>query len=381
VLRRWIRFGRVFVVLLALGSRASFGAGETAEPEGDTSKATITIPPGSGVLKEVIGCEAEDGSIHLAAVAPAEMPWRVAIGMPKNSPQYGSRQDGRNAAIAGMRHWERAIQSKFPWFELEFVMKDRDAPVQIKWRRRTTGSAQGRAGPVCWTDGGRIRAGGAMEVAVEACPTCSRLTVDEIELLLAHEFGHILGLGHCLDCDSAMNYSWQTEGRIHVTQVDVDAVVRRFGMADERAGTLEMAGTSTGPTADPKRPDSESLDAEEMVELAKSTPAVHASQWSCKEPFLLKRSCSKASGPKKKKEIGGIDVRVAGTKDGTVLLVTPVEFGLLTEWPARDRYFAVVEAAEEKGLTAVSATAMVAEGIVLGYWIKFDGDAWSALGL
>ena len=78
--------------------------------------------------------------------------------------------------------------------------------------------------------------------------------------------------------------------------------------------------------------------------------------------------------------ISGLEVLVAGTKDGTVLFVTPVEFGLLEEWPARDRYDAVIETAAEEGLTAIGASAMVARGYVLGYWIECDGDAWSALG-
>ena len=64
--------------------------------------------------------------------------------------------------------------------------------------------------------------------------TCSAITVDEIRLLVAHEFGHILGIGHCLECDSAMNYSWSTRGRIVVTAVDVDAVVRRLARAGSR---------------------------------------------------------------------------------------------------------------------------------------------------
>ena len=48
--------------------------------------------------------------------------------------------------------------------------------------------------------------------------------------MIAHEFGHVLGLGHCLDCDSAMNYSWQTIGRVIVTGTDVEAVIRRFSL-------------------------------------------------------------------------------------------------------------------------------------------------------
>lgn len=67
-----------------------------------------------------------------------------------------------------------------------------------------------------------------MEIAVRSCPTCRPLEIREIEFLVSHEFGHILGLGHCLDCDSAMNYAFHTRERIFVTQVDVRAVVRRF---------------------------------------------------------------------------------------------------------------------------------------------------------
>ena len=51
---------------------------------------------------------------------------------------------------------------------------------------------------------------------------------------VAIEFGHILGLGHCLDCDSAMNYSWHTRDRVFVTQTDVEAVVGLFDDAGAR---------------------------------------------------------------------------------------------------------------------------------------------------
>ncbi len=48
----------------------------------------------------------------------------------------------------------------------------------------------------------------------------SLLTIDEVRLVIAHEFGHVLGLYHCLQCDSAMNYAWHTRDRILVTPTD-----------------------------------------------------------------------------------------------------------------------------------------------------------------
>jgi hypothetical protein len=121
------------------------------------------------------------------------------------------------------------------------VKKDREAPVQIRWKRRMTGKAAGRAGPTCSLADGRLRGGGRMEVAVRSCPTCTPLTVDQIRKLFAHEFGHILGLGHCLDCDSAMNYSWETRERTFVTQTDVTAVLHRFHGIDLVAKPLDSA--------------------------------------------------------------------------------------------------------------------------------------------
>ncbi len=194
----------------------------------DAPTAANEIPPGEGTIEEFLGCELKNGDHPFVNVSPSDMPWRVSIGMPYNSPKYGSRQQGREAAIAAMRQWETAIQTELPWFKLEFAKKDRKAQVQIKWKRRTTGSAVGRAGPTCWQEGDILRAGGRMEVSVQPCPTCKALTVDEISMLIAHEFGHVLGLGHCLSCDSAMNYSWETRNRIFVTQTDITAIKKRF---------------------------------------------------------------------------------------------------------------------------------------------------------
>jgi hypothetical protein len=205
--------------------------GFAADSEQSKREAAIDVPPGSGRIEEFLGCKEPGGKTRTVPITRGEMPWRVAIDKPKSSPRYGSRQQARDAAIEAMVQWERSIQTRVPWFELVFVDVDKEAPVQIEWKRRISGKAAGRGGPVCWFQGETARAGGHMEIAVQSCPTCRPLTVDQIEMLVAHEFGHILSLGHCLDCDSAMNYSWHTRDRVFVTETDVVAVAGLLGEA------------------------------------------------------------------------------------------------------------------------------------------------------
>ena len=68
--------------------------------------------------------------------------------------------------------------------------------------------------------GSTLMVGGAMEISTTPS-NFQTLDIDEIGLLAAHEFGHVLGLRHCLECDSAMNYAWHTRDRIVVTELDV----------------------------------------------------------------------------------------------------------------------------------------------------------------
>ena len=119
-----------------------------------------------------------------------------------------------------MQLWEAAIRPHLPWFRLEFVEKDADAPVQVNWKRRIGGDYGGFGRQTARVEDGALRVGGEMQVSTTPDPFVT-LDVDEVRLLVAHEFGHVLGLGHCLECDSAMNYAWHTRDRVLVTEIDV----------------------------------------------------------------------------------------------------------------------------------------------------------------
>ena len=114
--------------------------------------------------------EDEDGVSGYVHVTASDMPLRVAIGYPRVPARYGSREDTRGAAIEAMQMWETAIQPTVPWFRLEFVEKDRDAPVQIVWKNRITGPWGGFGGIAYRVDGARLHVGGMGEWGIMATP-------------------------------------------------------------------------------------------------------------------------------------------------------------------------------------------------------------------
>jgi predicted Zn-dependent protease len=218
--RARLKIHRALFVLAALG--CGHGAPQTgvAPPSVPTPEAPDP-PAGTYLRPNVVDRDGTPGYLH---VTPAHMPLRVAIGYPRNPPRFGSRADARRVAIEAMQLWEHAIRPKVPWFELQFVEKDPRAAVQVVWKNRIAGPWAGFGGFDSRLVGGKLLINGRIEVSTTPSGDTGpdeRMRLDEVRLLVAHEFGHVIGLKHCLDCDSAMNYSWHTQERVVVTEIDV----------------------------------------------------------------------------------------------------------------------------------------------------------------
>lgn len=197
-------------------------ASDLEDARGPSALPPAAVHDGTYLAPNVEDVDGAPGFLH---VTPADMPLVVAIDAPPTPPRYGSRADGRRVAIEAMQQWEQAIAPRVPWFRLEFVERDPSAAVQVVWKRRMLGPWAG-FGSLRWDVGpDGVRVGGAMEVSTTPSGTLGledRVSLEDLRLIIAHEFGHVLGLPHCLDCDSAMNYSWETSGRVLVTPIDVE---------------------------------------------------------------------------------------------------------------------------------------------------------------
>jgi len=223
--------GRAAAALLTSVCTLACGAARLNAP--DATQARDSDARGAAALVPVQGDDGflapnakdVDGAPAYVHYAREDMPIRVNVELPRLAARYASRDDTDAGVIDAIHGWETAIQAALPWFRLEIVRDDNDADIQVEWKTRITGEASGWGGIGWQMVDGRLRARGSLQYATKPCLDIScQLDLAELKLLVAHEFGHTLGLGHCLDCDSAMNYSWETLERTVVTETDVQTI-------------------------------------------------------------------------------------------------------------------------------------------------------------
>jgi hypothetical protein len=172
--------------------------------------------------------EDADGVAATVHWQESDMPLRVFVDAPRRPALHASSAATREAVMDGIRAWEQALQPAYPWFRIAFVDDDSQARIHIRWKRRLGGDRLGQ-GAIAWViENGALRVEGRLEYTTQRCEGADfecLLDADDLRLVVAHEFGHSLGLGHCLDCDSIMSYSFETRDRVIVTDLDV----RTFG--------------------------------------------------------------------------------------------------------------------------------------------------------
>ena len=189
-----------------------------------------------------------DGVAATVHFAETDMPLRVFVDAPRRPALRASGAATREAVMDGVRVWEKALQPAHPWFRIAFVDPDSQAQIQIRWKRRLGGDLLGQ-GRIGWVlENGALRVTGRLEYTTQRCQGADAeclLDADDLRLLVAHEFGHSLGLLHCLDCDSIMSYSFATRDRVLVTDLDV----RTFGALSAVPNGLREDGRILGAPA------------------------------------------------------------------------------------------------------------------------------------
>ena len=212
----------VAAVCLALSQCRTGGPGQPKGEDAEPILVPVAVDASGTYLAPNI--RDADGTPAFVHYTPDDMPLRVSIRRPPTGAKDGSSSEAREAAIRGMQLWADAIAPEASWFELRFTDDDPSAALQVQWKRRMTGSGVAGRGWIGWrVEDERLFVESGIQATMRpwAPVSVEALTLAEVELLFAHEFGHALGLGHCLDCDSAMNYSWQTRKRLLVTPLDV----------------------------------------------------------------------------------------------------------------------------------------------------------------
>jgi hypothetical protein len=108
-------------------------------------------------------------------------------------------------------------------------------------------------------------------------------------------------------------------------------------------------------------------------------PTVGMLSVSCKKPYELSQDCSGISGAKRDIVFENHEVRIAGSEDGTIILIMGKGAIKLETMKLTVATSAIEQYLIDEGFTILERKAIAGNDEVAGYYLVFDGDAYSRL--
>lgn len=109
-----------------------------------------------------------------------------------------------------------------------------------------------------------------------------------------------------------------------------------------------------------------------VVPDAEGMQAVSAIAMGCNKPYKLTQDCSGLSGAKRKIDLSGVEFKIAGSEDGTTVLI-------MNSKRANVAYEVSKKALLEAGVAVTKVEPVASGALLAGYIVTADADAYQLL--
>ncbi len=116
-----------------------------------------------------------------------------------------------------------------------------------------------------------------------------------------------------------------------------------------------------------------------IVSDAEGVPFVDAIAMTCHEPYELTQDCGPVIGPAAKLKIDGVDMKIAGSEDGKLIVLRAGSVFDRRGEGANDAYRLVQRVLSEHQIQVTSLVPLVSANILKGYVITTDVPAYEVL--